>query len=124
MQDIVKLTKNMKAQFLRSLICHFSCLCKKSREKRIREKISSRFDDKLDIRSFVSVHTSLALLLGLMLTKEQLLLFKVNRVHTISQDLAKSDRDGTKDNYDREFNRDSVYLPKLELATMESLQKS
>ena len=84
MSDIVKLTKNMKAQFIRSLICHFSCLCKKSREERIREKISEHFDDKLDIRSFVSVHTNLALLLGLMLNKEQLLLLKMNKAHTVS----------------------------------------
>ena len=84
MLDIVKLTKNMKALFIRSLICHFSCLCKKSREERIREKISEHFDDKLDIRSFVSVHTNLALLLGLMLNKEQLLLLKMNKAHTVS----------------------------------------
>ena len=86
MQDIVKLTKNIKTQFVRSLTCRFSCLCKKNREERMREKISEHFDDKLDIRSFVSVHTNLALLLSLLLNKEQLLLFKMNRAHTVSKE--------------------------------------
>ena len=69
-------------------------MCKKSKEERIRDKISEHFDDKLDIRSFVSVNTSLALLLGLMLNKEQQLLFKMNRAHTISKESEKSDKGG------------------------------
>ena len=53
---------------------------------RLREKITKRFDDSLDIRSFVSVQTNLAILLNLLLTKEQMLLFKLNKSHAIAHD--------------------------------------
>ena len=45
-----------------------------------------RFEEHLDIRSFVSIHTNLALLLSMLLTKEQLLLFKNHRVHSINEE--------------------------------------
>ena len=41
----------------------------------LREKASGRFEEYLDIRSFVSVQTNLALILSILLTKEQILLF-------------------------------------------------
>ena len=51
---------------------------------RLREKITQRFDDTLDIRSFVSVQTNFATLISLLLTKEQMLLFKLNKNHSIT----------------------------------------
>ena len=52
---------------------------------RLREKISKRFEDTLDIRSFVSVQTNFAILLNLLLTNEQMLLFRLHRGHSISK---------------------------------------
>lgn len=70
MMDIAKLTKTVKSKFLKSLACYISCFCKKNKEQRMREKITGHFEDKLDIRSFVSVNTNLALMLSLLFTKE------------------------------------------------------
>ena len=62
-----------------------SCICKKKKEMKLREKTAARFEEHLDIRSFVSVHTNLALLLSLLLSNEQLLLFQNHRAHAILQ---------------------------------------
>ena len=62
--------KRLKVSFFESLCCHLSMFCKKNREKRLREKIVQRFDDTLDIRSFVSVRTNLAILMSMLLGKE------------------------------------------------------
>ena len=51
---------------------------------RLMEKVKSRFEEQLDIRSFVRVRTNLALLLRLLLTDEQLLLFRHQRRKSIS----------------------------------------
>ena len=83
MYEETKLGKLLKVPFFESL-CHFSLFCKKSREARLREKVVDRFDESLDIRSFVSVRTNLAILMSLLLKKEQLLLFELNKSHTIS----------------------------------------
>ena len=37
----------------------------------------------MDIRSFVSVRTNLAILMSMLLGKEQMLLFKLNKSHSI-----------------------------------------
>ena len=74
MYEETKLNKLLKVPFFESL--YSSCLFfKKNREARLREKVVNRFDDSLDIRSFVSVGTNLAILMSLLLKKEQLLLF-------------------------------------------------
>ena len=57
------------------ILCHIGFLCKKSREMRLREKAAARFEDSLDIRSFVQVYTNLAMIIDLLLTKEQKTLF-------------------------------------------------
>ena len=43
-------------------------VCKKDKEARMRKKIIERFDNTLDIRSFVAIYTNLSLLLNLLLT--------------------------------------------------------
>ena len=62
--------------------------CMKSKKMRLQEKVSSRFEDMLDIRCLVSLHTNLALLLPLLLTDQQALLFKhqvARALHTRSR---------------------------------------
>ena len=93
MYEETKLSKLLKVPFFESL-CNSSLLCGKNREMRLRDKVVSRFDESLDIRSFVSVRTNLAILMSLLLKKEQLLLFKLNRNHTISH---KSKKEGESD---------------------------
>ena len=52
------------------ILCQIGFLCKKSPEMRLREKAAARFEDSLDIRSFVQVYTNLAMVIDLLLTKE------------------------------------------------------
>ena len=49
----------------------------------MQEKISARFEETLDIRSFVSVRTNLAILLSLLMSKEQMILYQLNENHCI-----------------------------------------
>ena len=51
---------------------------------RLREKAAARFEDNLDIRSFVQVYTNLSLILDLLLTKEQKSLFRFNNARAVS----------------------------------------
>ena len=60
---------SIKASFLQTL-CHFGFLCKSNKNMRLREKAAARFEENLDIRRFVAVHTNLALILDLLLTKD------------------------------------------------------
>ena len=94
MYEGTRLSTLLKVPFFESL-CHCGLLCGKNREMRLREKVANRFDDSLDIRSFVSVRTNLAILMSLLLKKEQLLLFKLNRSHTISHQPKKEDSGAT-----------------------------
>ena len=50
---------------------------------KLRKKTAARFEEHLDVRSFVSVHTNLALLLSMLMSNEQLLLFQNHRAHSI-----------------------------------------
>ena len=59
----------MKTQFFKSL-CFFKLFCKNDRELRFRKRAESLFEERLDIRSFIKLQASLALLLDLFLTKE------------------------------------------------------
>ena len=114
----------MKSYFLRSLFFCFSSCRKKSKKERLREKITERFEEKLDIRGFVNMHTNLALILSLMLTKDQMLLYKLNRAHTVSKESLKSSKGKQKDDLDRVINFDSEDLPILTLACLDSSSKS
>ena len=100
MYSFIKSTKYLKAPYFESL-CHFSCLCKKRKEIKLRKKAAARFEELLDIRSFVSVHTNLALLLSMLLSNEQLMLFQNHRAHAILQKRKKDDK-GTAKSSDRQ----------------------
>ena len=58
------------------------------------EKIIQRFEETLDIRSFVSVRTNLAILLSLLMSKEQILLYQLNESHSILEKPKKKDSGG------------------------------
>ena len=68
-QTVASQRKILKVPFSETLF-HFGLCCRKSREMRLRKKITQRFDETLDIRSFVSVQTNFATLIRLLLTKE------------------------------------------------------
>ena len=89
-QDIINEAKTMKHEkthFLKSL-CHFNCLGSKEQNRQIRlqRKTAEHFDSHLDIRSFVSVHTNLRLLIWLLLSEDQRLLFNHHRERAMTQD--------------------------------------
>ena len=65
----------------------------------MRKKTATRFEEHLDIRSFVSVHTNLALLLSMLLSDEQLMLFQNHRAHAVLQKRKKNE-EGTAKNSD------------------------
>ena len=69
MADISKRTEIIKVS-LGKILCHINLLCKKDRKQRMRDKVAENFDESLDIRSFVSVQTTLALLMSLLLSKK------------------------------------------------------
>ena len=58
----INLTKFLKSKM-------FGCF-RKDRKSRLKRKIETRFEKHLDIRSFINVHTNLALLLRALFTKE------------------------------------------------------
>ena len=70
-----------------------SCISKNKKEMKLRKRTAARFEENLDIRSFVSVRTNLALLLSLLLTNEQLLLFQHHRAHAILEKESNKDKD-------------------------------
>ena len=49
----------------------------------MREQIIDRFEGMLDIRSFVKVQTNLSIMLSLLFTEKQRLLFKLNKDHVV-----------------------------------------
>ena len=65
-----------KGTVIRSLLCKSKKMCKQDKKLRLRTKALERLDKMLDIRQLVRVHTNLAVLIGLLFSKEQLLLFK------------------------------------------------
>ena len=71
------LVNKVKTGFWETL-CHVTRCCGKNRRVRLRKKSAARYQEHLDIRSFVSVETNLTLLLSLLLTRRQLTLFKSN----------------------------------------------
>ena len=76
----------MKIPSLKNLF-HSSCFCKKTKKILLVEKINEIFTKGLDIRSFIQVHTKLSLLVRLLLTEQQRVLFKYN--HHLSLPLGK-----------------------------------
>lgn len=76
--DLMESTQTKHCSYLasfRSLVSFCCCRSGVSRKKLFRNKASERFEEKLDIRSFVSVSRNLALLMKSLLTNKQLLLF-------------------------------------------------
>ena len=70
------------------------------------------------------MHTNLALMLSLMLTKEQMLLYKLNRAHTVPKELSKNGKGRQKDAFGRVIKYESEDLEELTLVPLESPFKS
>ena len=79
----VKLITRQKVPYWKSL-CYFASLCGQDREMRLMKKVTERFEEQLDIRSFVRVRTNLALLIRVLLSDQQMLLFRHQRRRSIS----------------------------------------
>ena len=63
-----------KLSFTKSLL-YCGSIFRKDKQQKIRENAMERFERPLDIRSFVSVYTDLALLVKLIFSDQQALLF-------------------------------------------------
>ena len=68
--------QKLNITFWKSLCYKLFFFCRKPREVRLMEKSVEHFQNKLDIRSFVRVNTSLNILVNLLLDKKQINLFK------------------------------------------------
>ena len=88
----ISLIKKVKNSFWETL-CHFKRICGKNRQVKLRKKAADRLTKHLDIRSFASVETNVALLLSLLLTDKQRLLFKHNALRVL-RDSTKSGTSG------------------------------
>ena len=64
----LSLISRLKTSFWETL-CHVSRLCGKNRRVQLRDKATGRYEKQLDICSFATVETNLALLISLLLTK-------------------------------------------------------
>ena len=80
--DEVKDTNNTRINYLKACF-HIGFFCKKDRKMKLIERMATRFEENLDIRSFVSVNTNMALTLNMLFTYEQLVLFKHHFARTI-----------------------------------------
>ena len=60
---------------------------------KIREKAVTRFEDSLDIRSFMSVSTNLRLILSMILTDEQAFMFQNHKARHIEPDRREKERE-------------------------------
>ena len=60
--------RSLKKFFCKALLSGLTCCRKKDMEERLQEMALERFEENLDIRSFLNVHTNLALLISILLT--------------------------------------------------------
>ena len=82
----VNQVKPRKIPFLSRLKCHFKFLCRKDHYKqKVREKALGNLEDQLDIRSFFSVNKNLSLLIWLLLSKDQQLLFQHHHDRAVTE---------------------------------------
>ena len=78
--------KPRKISFFNRLKCHVKFLCRKDHYKqKVREMALVNLEDQLDIRSFLSVNKNLSLLIWLLLSKEQLLLFNHHNDRAVTE---------------------------------------
>ena len=89
----------MKSAFCKSLR-YFKFLCKKDKEIKLREKAAERIKDQLYIRSFSGVYTYLTLLLSVLLTDEQALLFQHHRARLLHPKKVKKEDEQSSSNSD------------------------
>ena len=79
------LAQSIKMSFLKTL-CSFKKLCGgDNREARLRKKVASKVEDALDIRKVVSFGRNLKVLLSVLLSREQLILFRLSDKHTLKE---------------------------------------
>ena len=79
----VRLIQRHNTPFWKSL-CYFRSLCKQDKQIRLMERVAQRFEEQLDVRSFVRVRTNLALLQRVFFSDQQLMLFRHQRRRSIS----------------------------------------
>ena len=68
--------KYQRTSWFKNMCCFSGCICRKDRSYRLQRRAIDKFDSQLDIRSIVKTRIDLSILLGLLLSKEQLILFR------------------------------------------------
>ena len=86
----ITLSERIKMSFCR-VLCFCKAFCGKKREQKVRKMVAERLEKQLDIRSFMSTNTNLSLLLSLLFSETQLLLFKHNKLRTLETGSSDSD---------------------------------
>lgn len=84
MVSSVKRSKQLQVSCIDSVCGQITNSCKKKRVRRLQGAIAEHFDERLDIRSFVRVHTSLNLLLNTLLNKQQKVCFQLSKAHAVA----------------------------------------
>lgn len=73
---------------------------------RIQQQAIAMFEKQLDIRSLASTRVDLSILLNLLLTREQILLFRNQRARTYTKASSSADRSLSRDSRDSEEDRE------------------
>ena len=84
MIDSAKRTSTLQVSLF-MVICYSKFCCRRNSKYRLLNKANNRYEDILDIRSFVKVHINLSLLISMLLTKQQAFLFQHNRARLIKE---------------------------------------
>ena len=113
-----------KQSMITSLCCRVKYICKKDRHYRLRKKAFNRLDKMLDIRAFFKMQTNLALLISLLMTKEQTQLFQHHRARALhyEKDGLSSDSSSDSDNSGlKKHSKKKAYYDQNNLRTLPEL---
>ena len=85
----VSQSKYLKVSSLQSL-CPSKIIHRDKNKLKLQKKVAERYEKHLDIQNLVNMRKNLDLLLHLLLSKEQMLLFKHNIAHSIGKKVSKA----------------------------------
>ena len=109
---------NLKKNSWCKNLCYTRFFCKRDRGVLLQEKAIEHFEDQLDIRSIVKTRIDLSILLSLLLSKEQLLLFRCQHARAFSSydsSKKKSKPMPRDDPVDSLLNPDFISLPRNDI---------
>lgn len=115
----VRSTETLKNYFWSTLF-ELTCLGKSSRKARVRAQVIKVQDKSLDIREIANLRTNLALLMPLLLSPKQRILFKYFSKRSFSSEVLQ-DQDSS--NSSESDESDAMRLPKFDLTRQNRLEK-